>query len=77
MIVGDHDNRATIANERIEHGKDHLATLGIEISRWLVGQDQPRIVGQCPCECDTLLLSGTQLARFVIESIAEPDLFEQ
>ena len=70
MIVGDHDNRATIANERIEHGKYHFATLGIEISRWFVGQNQARIVGQCSCECDTLLLPGTQLAWFVIESIA-------
>ena len=59
-----------------EEVPDDLARLGIEVARGLVGEDQPRLADERPCDGHPLLLAARQLARAVRQPVAEPDLLE-
>ncbi len=76
--VGHEDERRpSLAVEREEEIEDRLAVHGIEISGGLVGEDDLRIVHQCPADGDALFLSTRELVREVAASPRKTDALEQ
>ena len=73
VFVRDHDDRAALVVEALEHRQDFLAGDGVEVARGFIGQDEIRIVHQAAGDRDALLLSAGELRGPVAKTIAEPD----
>src|SRR5712691_13244522 len=60
-----------------EEGRHVPGRCAIEVARRLVAQQEPRLPDERPRDRDALPLAARQLARAMIEAIAEPHLFDQ
>src|SRR3989442_1932063 len=60
-----------------EEGRHVPGRCAIEVARRLVAQQEPRLPDERPRDRDALPLAARQLARAMIEAIAEPYLFDQ
>ena len=76
-FVRHHNDRAPFLIEAREEFHDLIARGRIEISSRLVGQNDFRIVDQCPRDRDSLLLPPRKLERTVIEPLAQSDFLGQ
>jgi hypothetical protein len=76
-VVRDEQNGfVQIAIEGIEQVEDFLGRARIEITGWLVRDDQRGIGDDRPCDADTLLLTAGQLAGTVLEPIRQSNQVE-
>jgi hypothetical protein len=76
--MGDeHDRRRRFPVERLEQLDDVGARVAVEIARRLVGEENPRLIGERPRDGDALLLAARELRRKVIETIAQPHPAQQ
>ena len=57
--------------------RDLCAAAAVQIAGRLVRQNQGRVVDQCPCDGNALLLASRQLGRPMSRAIHEPDAPEQ
>ena len=72
----DEDALFTLLEIEQERG-DVVGGSAIEVAGRFVTQEQPRIPDERPRDRHTLPLAARELARPMIDSIAEPDLFDQ
>jgi hypothetical protein len=72
----DDQNRVCLPMNVEQHARDDFSGLLIEISRWLVTEQQSRLHDQCAREGDTLLLAARELCRMMINPLAETDLIQ-
>ena len=77
VVADDERRRPLLARELADQPVDDLRILGIELARRLVGQQQPRTVGEGRAQCDALLLAARERAGMGLEPVAEPDPLEQ
>ena len=59
--------------ELVEQGHDLTGRHRVEVARRLVGQDQVGVGHECACDGHPLLLATRELARAVVDAVAEPD----
>ena len=77
-IVGDQEYRHTaLPVQPAQESQDPRARLGVQVARGFVGQDDGRVVHQCPGDSHALLLSPRKLCRVVIQPVAQAHLFQQ
>src|SRR5206468_6522191 len=76
IVGGDDEGQAPLRLQPEEKIPDHLARLGIEVARRLVGQDDSRLGNQCAGDGHALLLAPRQLARPVPQAVSEADFLE-
>ncbi len=70
------DGNLLFAIESGEERHDLIAGLAVEVAGRFVCEDQPGVVGQCPGDGDSLLLSARELIRQAMaEAIAGGDTF--
>jgi acyl-CoA thioesterase-1 len=72
-----HQRRAVLAVEVEQQIRHRLAGLAIEIAGRFVGEQQLGRAGEGACDRDALLLAAGQLARVVLEAMAQPDLVQR
>src|SRR5579862_1738829 len=65
-IVGGHHDRRAGGADVLEELKDAPRRSLIEVSGWLVGDEQERIIHERPGDGDALLLAARQLSRIGI-----------
>ena len=53
----------------LEHVKDKSRVLGIEVSRWFVGENDPRIIHERASNCHALHLSTGELKGSVVDTM--------
>ena len=57
---------------------EHAVDLDVvEVRGWLVGEHEWRIVRECPCDGDTLLLTTRHVGGAVVHPVVEPHLLEE
>ena len=66
-----------LADELAEHVVDLVGGGGVELAGRLVGEEDPRPVGERRAERDALLLAAGQLGRPTVALLAETDALEQ
>src|SRR5215203_2534438 len=72
-VVRDHDDRLPVFFVQFaEHVEHYLRILGIEVSRWLVGENDCGTVYDRTCESDALLFAAGKLERLVMHLVFEP-----
>jgi hypothetical protein len=71
--VGHEDEGVAALVEVAEDRHDHGLVDGVEVAGGLVGEDQRRLVDQGAGDGDALLLAARELARQVVEALAQPD----
>ena len=72
--MGDHHDRlAELVDGRAHEREDLAAGAAVEVAGRLVGEDQLRLRRQRPGDGDALLLAAGELARAVLEAVAEAD----
>src|SRR3954464_12462375 len=76
-VVGDQDDRATGRVELPGDVEDPAARPRGEVSRRLVSEDERGFGDDCTRDRDTLLLAATQLARLVVDTVAEPESLQR
>jgi hypothetical protein len=74
--VRHHDDRRALVVQLMQQLQDLLAGPGIQVARGLVGQDDGRVVDQCPGDGHPLLLSARQLVGPVMHPLAQSHRFE-
>ena len=72
-LVRDQHDRDALIVQLLEERHDLDRHVAVEVSRRLVGEQQRRARHERARDRDALLLTARQLARMVIEPIAEPD----
>ena len=72
MIVGRHEERHALAVQLEKKLVDVIGYGRVEIARGLIGQKDPRVIGDGPSNDDALLLSPRQLMGVPAMPIAEP-----
>ncbi len=77
VVRRDQRRHAGVAHEAEQHVEHPAGGLRVEVAGRLVGEQQPRPVGQRPAERDPLLLAARQLGRTVAGARREPDRGEQ
>ena len=78
LVVGDdHSSTTRGACQRAQQAHDVAPVRRIEVRCRLVGQDQRRVVCQCPRDRDALALAGGQVAGEEVEPVLEPGVDEQ
>src|SRR5688572_20196289 len=76
--VRDDDQDVLLPPMEIEQQRGHCGRRRlIEIPGWLVAQNEARLPNQRTRDGDALLLAARQLARAVIDPVAEADLFDE
>ena len=65
------------SRELLEQGHDFFAGGGVEVSGWLVGEQDVRVVCEGPRDRHSLLLAAGELRRKVVGSSGEPDRLEE
>ena len=73
----DHDHRLPHVVEALKDREDLRARARIEVSGGLVREDERRVVQEGPRDRHALLLPSGELARAVVDAIAETDLLER
>ena len=76
-FVSDHDDCYAIPVKLLEQVHNFLANVAVEISCWLVGQDQRRLADEGAGYGNSLLLAAGKLAGVVVDPFAKSDLFEE
>ena len=76
-VMGDEDDRAPGRVERVEDAHHVAPGGGVEVARRLVGEDERRVRDQRAGDRDTLLLAARQLARLVVQPVAQPQPLER
>ena len=69
IIVGNEQDRGSVAIQFTKQVHDLSSRFLIEISGWLIGQNDGRIVDHRPRNGDALLLSSRQLTRVVSQAL--------
>ena len=77
VVVRGHDDDAPGAGQVPQQAQDGLDLNVVEMGGGLVGEDQGRVVYQCPCDRYSLLLPAGQLRGPVVPSLTEADPLEQ
>ena len=73
-IVRDHHDRLAEVAHRAAHELEDLgAGPAVEVAGRLVGEDDRRLAGQRPGDRDALLLAAAELARAVLQPVAQAD----
>src|SRR5256886_17347883 len=76
-LVGDHDDSLAEVVQALEDREDLGARARVEVSGGLVGEDDGRVIEEWARDRAALLLAAGELARPVMEAVAETDLFER
>ena len=76
-VMGDHDDGSTETVHLLDEVEHALASLLVEVSGRLVGQDQPRSVGQGARDGYPLLLAAGKPGRPEVHSFFQPDLLQE
>ncbi len=71
-----HDSTASFM-EGMEQFHNLRAGMGVEVARWLIGQDQHRIVDESAGDCHTLLLAAGKFLGQMIDPFSQPDHFQR
>jgi hypothetical protein len=72
--VRDHDDRlAARPDGALQERQELSAGTRVQRTGRLVGEDDLRLAGECPCGGDALLLPARQLCRPVTEPLGEAD----
>ena len=66
-----HDRCPVVVANRLQRLQNSLARVRIEIARWLVSEQNRRIVCQRAGDGDSLLLPAAQLIRTVVKASAQ------
>src|SRR6202035_4799449 len=78
LVVRHHEQGAAalglVSLQQVDHPH---STCGIQVSGWLVGEDQARVVDEGARDGDPLTLTATQFAGAMLSTIEEADLLEQ
>jgi methylisocitrate lyase len=72
-VAHEEESGAIFAAHLADQGQSLGGVLAIQIAGGLIGEDQLGAVGERPGHGDALLLAGGELARIVVETVAEPD----
>ena len=76
-IVGDEDDGdALVLVELLEHFKDLLAGVGIEVPRRLVGEEHLGAVDERPRDGDALLLAAGELGGLMVDAVRQADFVQ-
>src|SRR3954471_676415 len=76
LVVRDDDDRRAVAIHLREQ-LDHLRSgFRVELTRWVVGQKNPRPIRKSPGDRDALLLAAGELRRPVFATPAKPNVGE-
>ena len=70
--MGGHDDGRTRLTDLFEQTDDIVSCLGVEVSRRLIGDDDPGFVQDGPCNGDTLLLTARQLMGHLVLLVSHP-----
>jgi hypothetical protein len=73
-VVRYKDNRHAALMQVAKRGQDLGAGTAIQIARWLIGEQQSRLVNQRSRDRDALLLPPGELRGMVVGAICQPDL---
>jgi hypothetical protein len=76
-VGGDDRSQSLAADDRPEQAHDGSAGPRIELTGWLVGQEDVRTVREGPGDRDALLLAAGQLVWPMTPAFAEPDELEE
>src|SRR4051794_35452076 len=76
-LVRHDENRDPLRVQFLKEGHHFHRCPAIQIARRLVGEEQPRLRHERSRDRDTLLLAARQLARLVIQPLAESDSLER
>ena len=76
-LVRNQNDRVALLIQILEERHDFFAGLRVEVSGWLVGENDFRVVGERSRDGDTLLLATGKLVRAVLHAVAESDLFAE
>ena len=74
VVGGDDGGDAGSAHQFAQRGKDPFGSADIEIAGGLVGQKNPRRVGDGARNRDALLLAARKLRRPMRQAILEPEI---
>ena len=77
VVADDHRRAAVLAHELGEHVVDLVGGRGVELAGGLVGEEEPRPVGERGAERDALLLAAGELRRPPVALLREADPLEQ
>src|SRR4051812_33201072 len=73
IVRHEHDRRARFAIDRLEQLDDASARVTIEITCWLVSEENAWCIDERAGDGDALLLAAGELRRKVVKAVAEPD----
>src|SRR2546430_2025920 len=76
-LVGDHDHGLAEVVQVLEDRENFGARPRVEVSGGLVGEDHRRVVQERSRDRDALLLAAGELARPMMDAVAETDLLER
>ncbi len=71
------DHHGALRGDRLQQLIDELARLRVQVPCGLVGKNQRWAIGQGPSDRHALLFAARQFPRPMVETLAEPDAFEQ
>ena len=65
-VVGDHDDGLAGVGDHLEDLGDFFAVGAIEVAGRFVGENHPRLIGECAGDGDALLLAAGELVGFAL-----------
>src|SRR5205823_6150281 len=77
VLVRHDENRDSLRVQFLKERHHFHGRSAVEIARRLVGEEQPRLGDERSRDRNSLLLPAGQLARLVVEPVAETDTFER
>src|SRR5438067_13842055 len=75
--VGDNNDGLTLSIDFVEYRNYGILSLAVERARWLVRQDQKRIIYKSTRNRDALLFSTGQLGWAMVQAMAEAYLLQR
>jgi hypothetical protein len=76
-VVGDHDDRLATLDQTLEHRKDRLGRLGVEVAGRLVGHEDGRVVGESARDGHPLLLPAGERRGQLVRLVGHPHQVQQ
>ena len=73
MLMGHNDDRAPLRSKRLEHRQDEFPGGRIEITGWLVSQENQWVIDERPGDGRPLLLAAGKPSRTVMAAGKESD----